>query len=56
MLTRLKNNKSQLLFLCFTLVVLLSIAATYYNTIVLHNFVVINDVTEEMLLEMEEEE
>lgn len=56
MSTSLKNKKSQLLFLFFVLLTILSISATYYNTIVLKNFVIINDVTEEMLLEMEEEE
>lgn len=43
------NKRSQILILIFILLTLISIAATYYNTLILKNFVIIDDVSSELI-------
>lgn len=45
------DTKTRVLFWSLAVLTVLSLAATYHNTIVLWNFTIIDDVDDEMLLE-----
>jgi len=42
-----EKRKSKFLFVIIFSLMMASVAFTYYNTIVLHNFIIINDVDDE---------
>jgi len=48
-MTKTSNHSSRILFLVFILFILLSITATYYDTIIARDFVIIDDTPKEIL-------
>jgi len=46
-----KEQQSKFLFIIVFIMILVSVALTYYKTIVLHDFVIIDDVEEEEIAE-----